>query len=122
MSASATIWKSDTDDGRTRISTSRQSRTSVSFTGLAVEMMRMNGDCADGGKISRSYSYPLPSCAAPYHASLLFGYVHELPSAWSQACPARTSRPLADERRGASAGGPKGLGGIRRSYNFRVEC
>ena len=38
----------------------------------------------EGGKISRLYSYPLPSCAEPYHRSLPFGYVQVLPSACSQ--------------------------------------
>ncbi len=56
MSASATIWKSETDDGRTSVSSSRQSRTSVSPCGRPVERILISGEFALGGKTSRLYS------------------------------------------------------------------
>src|SRR5581483_8000794 len=95
---------SETDDGRTSTWSSRQSRTSVSPTGRPVERIWISGWTALGGTISRSYSYPLPSFAAPNHWFFPLGYVHVFPSVCAQVWPAVTTRALAVERRVASPG------------------
>src|SRR3954447_3148321 len=107
MSAFAIIWKSETDDGRTCTSSSRQSRTSVSPAGRAVERIVISGWVAVGGTISRLYSKPLPSFEPPYHASFPREYVHELPSPCCHVDPPATNRPLAAACRVASAGWTK---------------
>ena len=56
MSAAASIWKSETEDGRIRVCSVRQSLRFVLLTGLPVETIPTAVEPALGAVISRSYS------------------------------------------------------------------